>query len=466
MAKVLISFLGVNSRNYWPANYLFMDGTKDVTPSGVPDGKVISSSFIAKALKEYYSIDKLILIGTAHSMWEEVYLRIGTSESIMDEKVWERLSMKCESSNHLQDNLDDDDIKEIEKRLGGGSKVIIIKYGLDNEEIAYNTKKILNIEKSLNSGDKIYLDITHSFRSLPIYLMNCLIYLKNVSSKNITIESISYGMLDVSKEYHSEKKNAKGEFCEFYTPVVELKKLMEVQDWITGAYNFKEFGNTYKLSELLKKDRTGNYTTIANAIKRFADVKNLNYLKEFRSGISNLMPLCNRNNLPELGKEIIAPVMEKFTNRFPQNLKQSTFQYRMADWHYKHYNYGFALTVLIEAIVTYCCELYFSDTSDKEQLEYNINSKDNRDLIKDALNGINNEEINHDKMVDYINDILKTYIDFSYDESNYGIFKSNWSTANKDRNNIVHNKMGDKHYSDVITDLEKNIEYFRHYIGK
>ena len=69
-------------------------------------------------------------------------------------------------------------------------------------------------------------------------------------------------------------------------------------------------------------------------------------------------------------------------------------------------------------------------------------------------------------MVDYINDILKTCIDFSYDESNYGIFKSNWSIANKDRNNIVHNKMGDKHYSDIITDLEKNIEYFRYYIGK
>ena len=65
MSKVLISFLGTSqkqeNRKYRTADYKFNDG------------ETITTSFIADAIRKHYKVDKLILIGTVKSMWEEVY---------------------------------------------------------------------------------------------------------------------------------------------------------------------------------------------------------------------------------------------------------------------------------------------------------------------------------------------------------------------------------------------------------
>ena len=91
MSKVLISFLGTgpvdnknkgrNERHYKDASYRF------------DSGFTIEKSFIALALKEYYKIDRLILIGTVHSMWERVYEEFSNG---IDVEYWNELSEFCD----------------------------------------------------------------------------------------------------------------------------------------------------------------------------------------------------------------------------------------------------------------------------------------------------------------------------------------------------------------------------------
>ena len=51
---------------------------------------------------------------------------------------------------------------------------ILIKYGLNNDEHEFNIRQLFNIQEHINSGDKLYLDITHGFRSLPLVLTGVL----------------------------------------------------------------------------------------------------------------------------------------------------------------------------------------------------------------------------------------------------------------------------------------------------
>ena len=443
MAKVLISFLGAVSdrRSYWSANYLF------------PDGKVITSSFIAKALRDYHSIDRLILIGTAHSMWEEVYREIGCNGE--EDGFCSELFDKCLSSNHSMSCLGETDIRRIEEKLGKGSKVVIIMYGLNNDEIAYNTQAILGIEKYLNSGDKVYLDITHSFRSLPIYLMNCLIFLKNVSKKQIDLKSISYGMLDVHKEYPTGKKDAKGNFCEFYTPVVELSKLMEVQDWITGAYNFQEFGNTYKIAKLLEA-QGDQYRSVIEPLRKFAEVKNLNYISDFKSQIQGLYPLRQADSLPPLGQMVVTPIMRDFLKEFSEDIKYYTFQYRMAVWHQKHHNYGYALLLLIESCVSYCCnELGWEENYDNQKLIHRALVFDKKDRNNPDVKKAR-AELEQRFRKDSFNKFLRG-------EDNDGHIVG-FKTQNHNRNTIAHLNENPKSYKDILYELKEGLNLFKEFL--
>lgn len=459
--KVLISFLGTGpndnktkqrqERKYRPANYVFKDFNTDT----ISKEDAFKTSFVADALVKKYDIDSIILLGTVHSMWERVYEIFCANNNLpVDEEYYCNLADHCDNADHNSE-LSIPSPEKIEEVLGKSSHILLLKYGLNDAEIAYNTQVILGIEKLLQGGDELYLDITHSFRSLPIYLMNCLIFLKNVSKKQISINSISYGMLDVSTEYPTGKKNDKGEFCEFYTPVVDLKKLIEVQEWITGAYNFQEFGNTYKLATLLENSGK-SYQRFVEPIRKFAEVKNLNYISDFKSQMQGLAELRKAESVPPIGQMVITPVINDFLKEFSTDIPYYTFQYRMAKWHHSHHNYGYALLLLIESCVSYCCDELKIDS------EYS-----NRNLIQRALVFAkkDREDPNvkqmRDKLMNNFGKDLFSHILKGQNEKGKEI---GFKVQNHNRNTIAHLNDNDKSYKEILSDLRDGILFFKTYL--
>ena len=202
MAKILISFLGTGSpnknsneqspnssdRQYRTAKYHFSNNEES------------EHTFVAAALAEHNNIDKVILIGTVHSMWEEVY-RYFTEKNrkILNEDIYFQILEHCENATH-KSKLTLPHKELIEQSIGSKAKIILIKYGINDEETQENINTVLGIEQELNERDEVIVDITHSFRSLPILIMNLLIYLQTVSKKKIKISHVYYGMLEVSRE--------------------------------------------------------------------------------------------------------------------------------------------------------------------------------------------------------------------------------------------------------------------------
>ena len=350
--KVLISFLGTGSfasketRTYRTANYHI--GDKDLG----------DYPFISAALRKYYGIDRVLLVGTVHSMWEEVYRWFcEDSNQMVDEDAYISIADTCENTNHLSElSIPHQDL--IEQAMGGDSKVVLIKYGLNEEEIKINTDIILGLHQYLRNDDELIVDVTHSFRSLPLFMMNLLIYLKNVSQKRISLTHIHYGMLDISKELG-------------YAPIIDLKSMMDVNDWITGAYSFSEFGNAYKISKLVK-DEDGNVSTL---LEEFSNLMNLNHLHAIQKIAQRLASIKKRSYQTLIPELTITPIVQSFINQFGVNNTHSLFQLKVARWQLDHRKFAQAFLTVQESIITYVCE----------QNHLKWDNKDNREGIKDLL---------------------------------------------------------------------------------
>ena len=219
--RVLISFLGTGTPR------IVEDGIRPMREYRKADYRIGEKiykdfTFMSAALARHYSVDKILMVGTVHSMWEELYRWFHDAKNkrkVEDDEatyiVYQEISEHCETANHDSElYLPHQQI--VEQVMGKESKVVLIKYGVDENEIRENINTILGLEQYLETNDELIVDITHSFRSLPIFVMNLLIYLQNVSPKKITISHIHYGMNEASREFG-------------YSPVVDLKAMMDVQ---------------------------------------------------------------------------------------------------------------------------------------------------------------------------------------------------------------------------------------------
>lgn len=363
MSRVLVSFLGTSRiekkeagyRQYLQANYKFDNGDSYESP------------FIAVALKRHYNIDKLILVGTPKSMWEEVYHAF-TGEI---DDVYAELGDFCENATKDTplESLPHKD--KIEKALGNGSKIVLVRYGLNRDEISHNSESVLSIEKLLQSGDELYLDITHSFRSLPLLLMNSLLFMKSASVKNIAIRSISYGMLDITRELG-------------YTPVVELNSILDLNDWIAGASEFKAFGNAYKVAALMGRTGCAKDADVARVLTEFSDAMNLNYISEIRKKLDEVK-LIKFEEISPFARFLIEPSIKQVVEKFKNTKYESQFQLCLAEYQFEQKHYAAAALCLAEAMVSLvaeCAGLIVISKKDRELSKAVITGTAPHDMMK------------------------------------------------------------------------------------
>ena len=329
MSNVLISFVGTGQvtdkdrREYRTTVYRFPDGTKS------------ESSFFAHSIVGHYTVDRIILIGTVKSMWEEVY-RVFAGQAAVDD-TYLSLAEYTEKAR-FDDPLDLPQRRELEQAIGHDAKVILTKYGLDDAELTYNNELVLSLEQHLQPGDKLLVDVTHAFRSLPLSLLNALVYLQNISKKGVAIDNVLYGM------YNQELK---------YAPVVVLNSVLNMSAWITGAQLFRDFGNAYQIADLLEAD---GEKSVAQRLRKFSDLLNLNHMGALRAQGQEISAFRTHQFRSPIAQMLIPPIVNEFAAQFLNAETQAVFQYRLACWQFRQKRYAPAFLSLREAIVTRVCE--------------------------------------------------------------------------------------------------------------
>ncbi len=88
--------------------------------------------------------------------------------------------------------------------------------------------KFLSIGDFIESNDDVYLDITHSFRSLALMSFVMIEFLRLIREKEININGIYYGMF----EYRNENNGI--------APIVNLKIFYDLMQWIIAINELKK----------------------------------------------------------------------------------------------------------------------------------------------------------------------------------------------------------------------------------
>ena len=329
MGKILISALGAGrageNRSYRKAIYEI-------------DNKKYEESFIGIALTKHFNIDKNIVLGTKKSIWEEYYRAFSENDlGEFDEDIYLNLIGKID-----EEKVSKDDLKDLEVKLKNNHKPILIEYGMNDSELMTNFEILMNITEELKDGDELYIDITHSFRSLALYMFIILNYLQNVTDKDITISYISYGMFEGTKGG--------------VTPVVNLNIIYEAIQWIKAASDIKKFGNTHEMTKLINEENPD----LSKKLNNFTNALNMSYLSDLKKQLKQLTKV--RKNLGELSgfsKFIVPKTLDDFLDRFKgylKNEKEHLFQLEVARYFYDKEMYSNAYLIMHESIITYLIE--------------------------------------------------------------------------------------------------------------
>jgi len=217
----LISFLGKGRADaqsgYRAASYKFDEGI------------IKTVNFFGLALAEYLQPQRLILVGTAGSMWDVFFEREGADDetlALMDAVEGQRVDAAM-LERHA---------KRLASELGLVVDCLLIPYARDTaEQIAV----LRGLASKVTENECVSIDVTHSFRHLPMLALVAARYLAHVSK--VKIEELYYGALEMT--------GADGQ-----TPVLRLSGLLKMLDWVEALATYDKDGDYGVFAPLLVDD--------------------------------------------------------------------------------------------------------------------------------------------------------------------------------------------------------------------
>ena len=172
----------------------------------------------------------------------------------------------------------------------------------------------------------------------------------------------------------------------------------------------------------------------------------------YMNATCQLQQLTKGNMLPDMGKMVLVPIFKDFIQQFPNDMRLSKYKIRMSKWHNGRHNYGFALILLVESIISFCCEI----------CNWDPNERDNREEAKKVMKGKFEAFSKNEKL-----QINSKY--FPSEDDKINTFCEKFEEIKNIRNTIVHNNADlDLKYStsQLVELIKTKIEYFSKYINK
>lgn len=329
--------------------------------------------------------------------------------------------------------------------MGVSYKSVHIEDGKDDAQMWELFEVIF---KQLEEGDHLYLDITNSFRYLPMLLIVLVNYAKLL--KNVKVEAIFYG------NYEAIDKETK------IAPIMDLLPLSSLQDWTSAASDYLQYGQVDKLHALsnqslapiLRNPATRTKDTqslrkFVNSLKETVDEritcrgrkivesKKVKYLEEKANEIQDV-------TLPQL-----RPVFEKIKDSLKDfDIKENVYNSLVAaKWCFSNKLYQQATTLLEEGLITILCNRYdglqykeekdrniissciYIATNNTEETKWNVESEKDKDKIKEIL--ADKQVWKDEKFVNLITNVRNLRNDY-----NHAGFKDNAQLAETIINNV------------------------------
>ncbi len=278
-----------------------------------------------------------------------------------------------------------------------------------NEEEMWEIFNI--IFKLLKENDELYIDLTHSFRYLPMLLLVLSNYSKFL--KNIKVRLLSYGNYEARNKETNE------------APIVDLLPISALQDWTFAAANYLENGNVKRLVDLCNSElkpiliETKGKNESVKELQRFVDsLKKVIDERVNCRGInivtSNNFKVLKQssNKLSNTFIEPFNPVFERIKASLDAFDENENVQngFAAVKWCLDFGLYQQAATILIENIVTYiCCKNNLNWKVESERLLVNTAFKVKSDNLPESEWKVSNKKI-EDNLVTELKEKVRTLL--------------------------------------------------------
>ena len=349
------------------------------------------TTYMPKVVEEEFEVDKTIIIGTTGTMWDNVYSQYCIKNGKEIDETYVKNLRDIERESDKNTPIEDLNINKFNEEFGNSVKGIVIKYGLNREEIFENFNSIIQLEEEFNDKDEyeVILDITHSFRSTAFWMFLVMTDLTDVSNKNIKIIEVTYGMHEITRKNDDS------------SPIILLNSFLEILNWIKGASELKQYGNSYYILENLKGNKDIP-KEIEKELENFSNAMNMNYVGSLLESLDKLADLEKDKKLDSIvgpAKHIIPDVLRKFIYDFDiresnDNRRKYLLQATLAKWHFEQKRYAMAAININESLANYVANSLNLREEDSTKFDPNSEAKN---WLRDLYN------------LDNINDTYKKY---------------------------------------------------------
>ena len=349
------------------------------------------TTYMPKVVEEEFEVDKTIIIGTTGTMWDNVYSQYCIKNGKEIDETYVKNLRDIERESDKNTPIEDLNINKFNEEFGNSVKGIVIKYGLNREEIFENFNSIIQLEEEFNDKDEyeVILDITHSFRSTAFWMFLVMTYLTDVSNKNIKIIEVTYGMHEITRKNDDS------------SPIILLNSFLEILNWIKGASELKQYGNSYYMLENLKGNKDIP-KEIEKELENFSNAMNMNYVGSLLESLDKLADLEKDKKLDSIvgpAKHIIPDILRKFIYDFDiresnDNRRKYLLQATLAKWHFEQKRYAMAAININESLANYVANSLNLREEDSTKFDPNSEAKN---WLRDLYN------------LDNINDTYKKY---------------------------------------------------------
>lgn len=426
----------------------------------------VNTEFVAEPLMKRFCPDEVFIIGTSKSSWTGFYGKFGDENEQKDEVILRLFELEENGGK----DLDHSEIKKYAQKIEGyfergmqkgvfaGVKVhvIVMRYGINRNELLENyclirdgIGSVLKVKKEQYQYE-VAFDITHSFRSMPVYNLVVINYLQNVSQIDLEITHIYYGNFDISRDNNG------------LSPIVDLDELIKVLELSNNVSEFKHTGNAVSLIGHIPDEEN----ELKKALEAFDWATQINDYDAAMNGIQNLIRISVRLDDMQSGKyvdlqEMVFNVIrykffagEEVSNDVDiskrlliklQGMTRAEKQYRLSKWYYNQNRYGQALATGLEALRSYLVPMYL-EWKGEDITKKNENNENNR---KAAVNRLGNlvKMIRENKVIlAGGQDIVEVICNL----------EDSRKTVQSIRNTFAHNLGGNRDETDNITAADSN----------
>jgi CRISPR-associated Csx2 family protein len=418
--RVFISFLGTNS--YVETYYTVND--KKITEYPV---RFIQEALIDYQCKEWTENDKILIFYTKDSC----------------DKNW----LDGGQKDYIQG------LQSILKSKESVVKLIVegklIPEGFSEDDIW----EIFNIVyDELKEGDDVYFDVTHAFRSIPLF--SVVLFNFAQFTKKINIVEINYGAFEKLGPAYLVKNMPMEERV---APVVSLMNVIRLQQLTQTANEFMNYGKLNTVSQILKTTQNTLETT-TKAQRRIKDTlitlqKNITLFEQQISSCqldalrqastisiinSDLIKVLNSNVLNQAEKVVFEKIQTKIS-KFDSQPSNENIE-RAIEWALEYNMLQQVYTLAREYIIYFIYENNllrtndFWDSSDVEK------DKNIREFIS-ALLSISDEDIENANFKNYLSKYAKE-LTIIFSNSWVKDLRLSYKKIADNRNQINHGKKG------------------------